>query len=124
MSRLLLVAAAVSAAALCVLDASHARRRRARLANDLRLVESVRASMSRHVAHPGSVDVSAAGGVVTLSGSIPAHEHSDFIDAVSDMTDVARVVDRLSVFERAAGISELQGDGPQPAQQPETRASA
>ena len=68
------------------------------------------------------MDVNAAGGVVTLSGSIPAHEHNDFIDAVSDMPDVTHVDDHLSIFERAEGISELQSD--RPAEEPKTHMSA
>jgi hypothetical protein len=81
-----------------------------RSATDHVLVERVRSKMGRYVAHPSAVEVSALGGEVTLSGSILAHEHSDFVDVVGEIDGVKNVIDRLSVFETAEGISELQGE--------------
>ena len=82
-----------------------------RRATDPVLVERVRSAMGRHTMHPGMVDVSASSGLVTLSGSILAHEHEELIEAVSTVPGVTDIVDRLSIFEKAEGISELQGAG-------------
>jgi len=78
-------------------------------ANDDVLSERVRAKMGRYVAHPGGIEVESAGGLVTLSGSILSHEHADLIQGISQVPGVRDVVDRLSVYETARGISELQG---------------
>ena len=82
---------------------------RRRPATDAVLAERVRAKMGRYVAHPGAIDVSASGGQVTLSGSILAHEHDELIEGVSTVPGVTDVIDQLTVYERAQGISELQG---------------
>ena len=74
------------------------------------LTERVRAKMGRHVAHPGAIEVSATRGCVVLTGSILPHEHHDFISAVADIPGVEDIYDRLSVFERAEGLSELQSE--------------
>jgi uncharacterized membrane protein len=87
-------------------------------ATDGVLVERVRSKMGRYVAHPGAVEVQAVGGQVTLTGSILSHEHADLIQGISEVPGVRDVVDRLSVFETARGISELQG-GRQPAERSE-----
>jgi uncharacterized membrane protein len=79
-------------------------------ASDSVLVERVRSKMGRYVGHPGAIEVSALDGEVTLSGSILAHEHGELIDAVQDVPGVKRVHNELSVYETAAGISELQGE--------------
>jgi uncharacterized membrane protein len=85
---------------------------RRRKATDDVLAQRVRSKMGRYVAHPGAVEVTAAGGQVELSGSILSHEHSDLIDAISQVEGVTDVIDRLSVYETAEGISELQGGRP------------
>ncbi len=79
-------------------------------ASDSVLVERVRSKMGRYVGHPGAIEVSALDGEVTLSGSILAHEHGELIDAVQDVPGVKRVHNELSVYETAAGISELQSE--------------
>jgi uncharacterized membrane protein len=73
------------------------------------LVERVRSKMGRYVAHPGAIEVTASGGEVTLTGSILSHEKNDVIDAVQAVHGVRNVMDRLTVYETAEGISELQG---------------
>jgi uncharacterized membrane protein len=78
-------------------------------ATDDVLAERVRSKMGRYVAHPGAVEVQAISGLVTLSGSILSHEHADLVQGISEVPGVRDVVDRLSVFETARGISELQG---------------
>jgi uncharacterized membrane protein len=80
-----------------------------RRTTDDRLAERVRAKMGRYVAHPGSIEVTAAGKDITLSGSLLSHEHADLILAVQSVNGVGNVVDKLTVYETAAGISELQG---------------
>jgi uncharacterized membrane protein len=74
------------------------------------LVERVRSKMGRYVAHPAAIEVTAADGEVTLKGSILSHEHADLLDAIQDVSGVKHVRDELSVFEKAEGISELQGE--------------
>jgi uncharacterized membrane protein len=91
---------------------------RRRKATDDVLAQRVRSKMGRYVAHPGAVDVTAAGGQVELSGSILSHEHSDLIDAIGQVEGVADVVDRLTVYETAEGISELQGGRPRRGDRP------
>jgi uncharacterized membrane protein len=78
-------------------------------ATDDVLAQRVRSKMGRYVAHPGAVEVQAVGGLVTLSGSILSHEHADLVQGISEVPGVRNVVDHLSVFETARGISELQG---------------
>ena len=73
------------------------------------LAQRVRSKMGRYVAHPSAIEVSADAGEVTLTGSILAHEHDDLIEAVSQVPGVRDVLDRLSIYETAEGISELQG---------------
>ena len=84
-----------------------------RRTTDDRLAERVRAKMGRYVAHPGAIEVTAAGKDITLSGSLLSHEHADLILAVQSVNGVGNVVDKLTIYETAAGISELQGGGAQ-----------
>ena len=81
-------------------------------ASDRVLAERVRAKMGRYVAHPGAIEISATRGCVILTGSVLAHEHHDLIAAVAEVPGVQDIYDRLTVFERAEGISELQGGRP------------
>ena len=80
-----------------------------RPATDQILAERVRSVMGHHVAHPGAVDVYASNGKVTLNGSILAHEHDELVEAISAVHGVTDIVDELSIYETAEGISELQG---------------
>jgi len=80
-------------------------------ASDPVLVDRVRSKMGHYVAHPSAIEVTAAGGEVTLSGSIPAHEHDGLVDGVSRVAGVTAVFDGLTVYERAEGISKLSGSG-------------
>ena len=73
------------------------------------LVERVRSKMGRYTAHPGAIDVNAMQGRVTLGGSILAHEHGELIESVSQVPGVTDIYDRLTIYETAEGISELQG---------------
>ena len=89
-----------------------------RKATDDVLAERVRSKMGRYVAHPGAIDVAAAGGTVTLTGSILSHEHDDLIEGISSVPAVRNIIDQLTVFEKAEGISELQGGRERAAEQP------
>jgi uncharacterized membrane protein len=80
-----------------------------RPATDKVLVERVRSKMGRYTAHPGAIDVTAAEGQVTLSGSILAHEHDPLIEGISQVPGVRDILDQLTIYETAEGISELQG---------------
>src|SRR5687767_12755463 len=73
------------------------------------LVERVRSKMGTYWGHPGAIEVTASGGVVTLSGSVLAHEHKELLDAVRGVSGVTGIVDQLAVHKTAEGISELQG---------------
>jgi uncharacterized membrane protein len=88
-------------------------------ADDEVLAERVRAKMGRYVAHPGAIEVQAAGGQVTLSGSILSHEQDDLIRGISEVPGVRDVIDQLTVYETARGISELQGGRERPGERPE-----
>lgn len=82
-----------------------------REATDYVLSERVRSRMGRYTAHPGAIEVTASNGQVTISGSILAHEHDQVIEAISHVPGVTDILDQLEVYERAEGISELQGSG-------------
>jgi len=78
------------------------------------LVGRVRAELGRVVSHPHSVEVSAAGGHVTLSGPILAEEVRPLLRCVRRVDGVRAVSDRLAVYEDSAHISGLQGGHPRP----------
>lgn len=82
-----------------------------RPATDQVLAERVRSVMGHHVTHPGAIEVYASAGQVTLNGSILAHEHDELVEAISAVHGVTDIVDELSIYETAEGISELQGGG-------------
>lgn len=79
------------------------------LANDAVLVDRVRSRMGRYVSHPGSIDVTARHGRVTLRGPILKHEVEDLLAAVADVEGVTEVNDELSVREHAGTVPGLQG---------------
>ncbi|WP_041862834.1 BON domain-containing protein [Bordetella petrii] len=78
-------------------------------ASDRQLTERVRAQLGRLVSHPGAISVTATAGDLTLSGHILAAEHDALLTAVTAMTGVQRVDDRLQVHEDAGNIPQLQG---------------
>ena len=82
--------------------------RRRKTTDDV-LAQRVRARMGRYVAHPGAIEVTATGTEVTLSGSILSHERDELILAAQSVHGVSNVVDKLTIYETAEGISELQG---------------
>jgi uncharacterized membrane protein len=76
------------------------------------LVGRVRAELGRVVSHPHSVEVTAAGGHVTLSGPILAEEVRPLLRCVRGVGGVRAVSDRLAVYEDGAHVSGLQGGQP------------
>ena len=72
------------------------------------LVERVRSRMGRFVSHPRAIDVSASGGVITLSGPILQVELRDLLKAVRSVRGVKGIENRLDVHESPSGIPSLQ----------------
>ena len=83
------------------------------------LVERVRAKVGRYTQHPGAIEVGATEGEITLTGSILEDEHKRVLDAVRLVRGVTNIVDRLTVYQTAEGVSELQGGKPRSAELPE-----
>jgi uncharacterized membrane protein len=73
------------------------------------LAERARSAMGRIVSHPGAIDVAAVNGMVRLSGSVLASEHSALLDVMSSVRGVAYVIDELAVYTDGTGIPSLQG---------------
>ena len=88
-------------------------------ASDDVVAERVRARMGRYIAHPGAIEVTAQDGQVTLAGSILSHEREDLIQGIAAVPGVRDVTDRLTVYETARGISELQGGRERPGERSE-----
>lgn len=76
---------------------------------DETLVQRVRSTMGRAVSHPRALDVTAAGGQVTLSGPVLRDEVRSLLSAVSRVRGVRQVHDRLEPHDRAEGVPALQG---------------
>jgi hypothetical protein len=70
-------------------------------ATDEVIVARVRSKMGRVVSHPGSVQVTASQGRVTLSGPILTAEASDLLKCVSSVKGVESVENRLELHETA-----------------------
>jgi hypothetical protein len=88
------------------------RSRRNEMPPDVVLVERVRARLGRMVAHPHAVRVSAAQGIVQLSGPILAFEHPPLMAAVRRVRGVRDVNDEALALHRTADhVSALQGGG-------------
>jgi len=79
------------------------------IADDLQLIERVRARMGRLVAHPHAIQVGANNGRITLSGPVLRHEVPRLLDAIRTVWGVASVEDRLIVYDSSDSISSLQG---------------
>lgn len=77
--------------------------------SDETLVAQIRSEMGRYVSHPGSVEVTASNGVVTLTGDILASELEPFVAKVKSMPSVSEVDNRLQAHETAASKPNLQG---------------
>jgi len=73
------------------------------------LVERVRAHIGRVTSHPGSIDVSAADGHVTLTGDVLASEYAPLLHCVRHVRGVKDCSDAPAVHQSAEGVSALQG---------------
>jgi hypothetical protein len=78
------------------------------------LAERVRAKLGRRVSHPHSIDVDARDGCITLSGLIVAREVKDLLSAVSSISGVRAVDNRLDAHESSEHVSALQGGRKRP----------
>jgi hypothetical protein len=75
------------------------------------LAERVRSKMGRYVSHPGSIDVAAHHGHVTLTGAILSDEVAHLLAAVASVPGVTTVENRLDTHDRSEGDPALQGRG-------------
>lgn len=75
------------------------------------LRERVRSRLGWAVSHPGAIEVAALSGRVTLSGAVLEREYVRLLRTIWSVRGVVDVEDRLAVYESAAGISALQGEG-------------
>jgi hypothetical protein len=87
------------------------RLRREGIPDDLMLIERVRAQLGRGISHPHALQVGSNRGTVVLSGPILAHEVTALLAQVRAVPGVTRVEDHLAVYESAASIPSLQGQG-------------
>jgi uncharacterized membrane protein len=78
------------------------------------LAERIRSKLGRVVSHPGSIEVAARRGAVTLSGPVLAREEEDLVSCVSSVRGVRSVENRLDVHEQPGGVPGLQGGAPRP----------
>lgn len=82
--------------------------------DDAVLVERVRTALGRAVSHPGSIEVAALDGRVTLSGPVLADEADDVLAAIRRVRGVEQVEDALDRHATADNVPGLQGNGRQP----------
>jgi len=82
--------------------------RRNDTADDIVVAERVRAKLGGLVSHPGSIDVSASNGRVTLRGPIFTHEAPRLVRRVASVRGVRAVDDRLDRQDTAGDEPGLQ----------------
>jgi hypothetical protein len=75
------------------------------------LVNRVRSEIGRFCSHSGSVQVTATGGNVVLSGPILADEAQVVVTCARKVPGVRHVNNMMDVHESAAGVPGLQGEG-------------
>ncbi|MBI1899243.1 MAG: SRPBCC family protein [Acidobacteria bacterium] len=80
------------------------------------LVARVRTKLGRLVSHPGSIEVSAQDGRVTLRGPVLQREMNRLIDGVVSVRGVCEVDNQLEVHKQARDVPGLQGGPPGPKQ--------
>lgn len=78
---------------------------------DATLVARVREKMGHDISHPGSVQVTAHNGNVTLSGPILSGEVSKLIADIQLIPGVKNVTNKLDVHATPDGVPGLQGSG-------------
>jgi uncharacterized membrane protein len=83
--------------------------------DDAVLVERVRAKLGRYVSHPGSIDIEAHEGRITVKGPIFADEIDAALHAIRRVPGVQSVESDLEPHETAENVPGLQGAArPQP----------
>ncbi len=80
-------------------------------AYDMVVAERVRAQLGRLSSHPGSINVQANQGQITLSGPILADEVEKVVAGVAMVRGVSGVNNQLEVHQTADNVPGLQGDG-------------
>jgi hypothetical protein len=83
------------------------------------LQERVRARLGRVACHPGSIEVHAADGEVTLSGPVLRGEAGEICRAVKRVRGVRGVESRLQEHDSSENIPGLQGRAQRPGDKPE-----
>ena len=78
--------------------------------DDRKLAARIRSELGRVVSHPRAIEVSAAGGLVTLTGPILERESGPTLRAVRRVPGVKRIDDQLDLYH-SADIPALQGGG-------------
>jgi hypothetical protein len=73
------------------------------------LVQRVRSRTGHVVSHPRAIDVSAAGGQITLRGPVFQAEVDRLLSSVAEVPGVDRVENLLEVHETAENVPVLQG---------------
>ena len=86
---------------------------------DVVLEQRVRARLGRFTSHPGSIEVSADQGRVTLRGPILAHELEQTLAAVRSVPGVRSVNNQLEVHKQPGDVPGLQGGKPRPGERPD-----
>jgi len=78
-------------------------------ADDVILIDRVRARIGRSVSHPNSIEVTAEDGRVTLCGPVLEREVEDLIGDVASVRGVGDVESRLEIHMSAENVPGLQG---------------
>lgn len=78
-------------------------------ADDVVLVERVRAKLGRYVSHPHAIEVSASNGTVTLRGPILSDEAPGLVRAVHRVRGVRDVADEMQWHDEPGNVPALQG---------------
>ena len=76
------------------------------------LIERVRAKLGRVVSHPGSIEVAAREGVVTLRGPVLKREVKRLMQAIWAVPGVHGIENRLEAHAQPGDVSGLQGGQP------------
>ena len=90
-------------------------------ADDLKVIERVRARIGRMVAHPHAIQVGALGGRVTLSGPVLAHEAAGLVASARSVWGVHSVEDLLVIHDHPESIPSLQDGANPPTSAPDER---
>ena len=80
-------------------------------ADDLKVIERVRARIGRMVAHPHAIQVGALGGRVTLSGPVLEHEAAALVASTRSVWGVHSVENLLVIHDDPASVPSLQDGG-------------